>query len=257
MAKYQNDKFNLEDIYKRYFIDKESIHKISKIYNVTSKVIKRIIQKNYPNNEIRNCSEAQKVYFKTHDGVMKGKQHSEESKQKMKENRKMTIGKNNPAWNGGRRISKDGYILIYKPDHPFKNKKVNVIPEHRYIVEKWLRENEPNSKYLISVENHIDKFLDPQVVIHHINGIKNDNSLENLQLVENNSLHIKIHQENPFLNSKTKKICYEDIIEYNKRENNNKNELVKYFNMEWKSIKNRLNDPIRYSRKNLQIVLNK
>lgn len=27
-------------------------------------------------------------------------------------------GSDNPAWIGGRRIDEDGYVLVYKPEHP-------------------------------------------------------------------------------------------------------------------------------------------
>jgi len=258
MAKYKNDEFNLEDIYVRYFTNEESIYKISKIYNVTSKVIKRIIKENFPDDKLRNCSDAQKAYFKTHDGVMKGKHHSEESKQKIREKQIWQKGENNPAWNGGRRVDSDGYILIYQPDHPFTHKDTWVVPEHRLVVEEWLRKTDQYSKYLISIQGKEDKYLDPQIVVHHINSKKKDNRIENLQIVESSSLHIKMHQENPFLNSSTIKLCYEDIIEKIEcNKNINTYNLAKYFKIDSKSIKKRLQNPERYSRKNLGIVLDK
>ncbi|KKL17152.1 hypothetical protein LCGC14_2488410 [marine sediment metagenome] len=81
-------------------------------------------------------------------------------------------GKNNPNWKGGRLITKDGYIEIYKPEHPRANR--GYVLEHRLVMEKSL------GRYLRKEES-----------IHHINGIKDDNRLENLCLC-NNGEHRKI-----------------------------------------------------------------
>ena len=258
MAKHKNSEFDLEDIYKRYFNNDESIYKISKIYSVTSKVIKRIIQENFPNEELRNCSQAQKIYFKTHDSPMKNKHHTEESKQKMSKNQTWQKGENNPAWKGGIRISPDGYVLIYKPNHPFTYKDTYVMPEHRIIIEEYLRINDPNSKYLILIEGKENKFLDPQIVVHHINGKKKDNRIKNLQIIENQSIHAKMHFDNPFLNLITRQICYEDILErIDKNKKINIYNLAKHFKIDSRSINKRLKEPERYSRRNLEIVLDK
>jgi hypothetical protein len=44
-------------------------------------------------------------------------------------------GKNHPNWKGGRKINSQGYILIYSPNHPHKDKS-SYVREHRLIVEK-------------------------------------------------------------------------------------------------------------------------
>ena len=45
-----------------------------------------------------------------------------------------TIGENNPAWNGGKRIC-NNYIIIYKPDHPKSWR--NMVYEHRCVYEQY------------------------------------------------------------------------------------------------------------------------
>lgn len=71
-------------------------------------------------------------------------------------------------------IKKDGYgyIKIFSPNHPFKDKQ-KYVKEHRLVMEK-----------------HIGRFLNPNEVIHHINGIRDDNRIENLKLLPNQATHL-------------------------------------------------------------------
>lgn len=73
-------------------------------------------------------------------------------------------GIKHPNWKGGR-VMTEGYVRIYIPNHPFCGKKGYVL-EHRLIMEKKL------GRYLKSFE-----------IVHHKNGIKNDNRPKNLILV--------------------------------------------------------------------------
>ena len=41
------------------------------------------------------------------------------------------------------------------------------------------------------MEKSIGRFLEPDEVVHHINGIKNDNRIENLMSFKNHSKHSK------------------------------------------------------------------
>ena len=83
--------------------------------------------------------------------------------------------KNNSNWKGGKTKYSDGYIVIKDPLHPFSDKN-GYVREHRLIVEKSL-----------------NRFLDPQEVIHHINGKRDDNRLENLKLFKNDAEHNSFH----------------------------------------------------------------
>jgi len=80
-----------------------------------------------------------------------------------------------PNWNGGK-IKINGYIWIHSPEHPYRNSS-NYVAEHRLIIEQKL-----------------GRFLNPWEVVHHINGIKDDNRIENLKLLQNLGEHNTIHK---------------------------------------------------------------
>ena len=76
--------------------------------------------------------------------------------------RKGKIGGNNK---GGKIKDKFGYVLIWMPKHP--NAKIGgYIHEHRLVM-----------------SNHLGRPLESTEYVHHINAIKDDNRLENLELM--------------------------------------------------------------------------
>ena len=105
---------------------------------------------------------------------------------------------NNPVWKGGRYKRQDGYIAILKPDHPFADTYHGYVLEHRLVVEDYL-----------------GRYLTPSEVIHHKNGKRDDNRLENLELLQSQSYHLSNH----FKHEDMKKI----ISESNKKRLDNGN----------------------------------
>ena len=74
-------------------------------------------------------------------------------------------GKRSYHWKGGRVKDKFGYIQIWKPEHP--NAKIaGYIHEHRLVISESL-----------------GRPLESWEYVHHRNGIKDDNRLENLELL--------------------------------------------------------------------------
>ena len=85
-------------------------------------------------------------------------------------------GADNPMWKGGRR-EHNGYILI-RPEYGYPNTRADgYISEHRYNMEK-----------------HIGRPLKKDETIHHVNGDRKDNRIENLLLLENRH-HVLKHYE--------------------------------------------------------------
>jgi len=80
-------------------------------------------------------------------------------------NYKSRSGKNHYRWNNGRTKHKDGYVLILMPEHP-KAIGGRYVLEHRIVVEKSL-----------------GRYLKTDEIVHHRNGIKDDNRIENLELM--------------------------------------------------------------------------
>lgn len=83
-------------------------------------------------------------------------------------------GKGNPNWKGGEHVNADGYIKIFRPDHPSADP-AGYVYQHRLVMERYCGGNSLEGKR-----------------IHHLNGDKADNRIENLT-IETASSHRLMH----------------------------------------------------------------
>lgn len=85
-----------------------------------------------------------------------------------------------PRWKGGRKVRKDGYVLVVAPEgHPSpadtsKASGTAYILEHRLVMEQQL-----------------GRYLDPAEVVHHIDGNPSNNDPSNLELFASQAEHIR------------------------------------------------------------------
>lgn len=93
-------------------------------------------------------------------------------------------GSNHYNWKGGRRKDGKGYILLYMPDHPNCDKQ-GYIREHIFVL-----------------EGKLGRYLKKGEIPHHINGIKDDNRIDNIELLSTHKEHMVIHNTGNQYNKK-------------------------------------------------------
>lgn len=91
--------------------------------------------------------------------------------EKVMERAKKITGEHSKTWKGGR-MNCEGYTRLLIEIGPAKYE-----AEHRLVMEK-----------------HLGRKLESKEIVHHINGDKTDNRIENLKLVSRGE-HIKIHRK--------------------------------------------------------------
>lgn len=151
------DKTNLKRLYVK---EGQSAIQIGETLGVSNAaVLKALKRYGIP---IRNRSEAGKNKIFTPE-------HLEKLRLEASTLNKGKFGKDHPGWKGDgsakKIIDSYGYVLIRVYDDKEKGK---YIREHRYVMQQ-----------------HLGHILNPWDEVNHINGVKTDNSLENLEVIPN------------------------------------------------------------------------
>ena len=95
-------------------------------------------------------------------------------------------GSDNNLFKGDKILTSNGYIKIYKPDHPLSDKNGRIL-EHRYIAEQILA----TEGQLINING--TNVLNPDLVVHHKDEDKTNNNPNNLIILTEQE-HANIHQ---------------------------------------------------------------
>jgi hypothetical protein len=85
-----------------------------------------------------------------------------------------------PRWKGGRCVSRSGYVFVYCPGHPCSTTN-GYAAEHRRVM-----------------SDALGRKLARNEEVHHIDGNKANNSLDNLSVIKKGKhqrLHAKVHRE--------------------------------------------------------------
>ncbi|MFH2032632.1 MAG: HNH endonuclease signature motif containing protein [Bacteroidota bacterium] len=117
-----------------------------------------------------------------------------------KENRSKYFKNNKNRWKGGRNKTTQGYINIFKPDHPTSinagSSSGKYVLEHRLVMEEKL-----------------GRYLTKDETVHHKNGIKTDNRIENLELwTKNHSCGSRVDDITKFAIEHLKKYAPEILL---------------------------------------------
>lgn len=109
-------------------------------------------------------------------------------------------------WKGGKKKTPAGYVMVLKKEHPRANNNNGYVFEHILLMEK-----------------HIGRYLKKGEVVHHINGIKDDNRIENLKLMTH-AEHTRLHHTGAKRSIETRRKISEKANERYKNERRVTNE---------------------------------
>lgn len=88
-------------------------------------------------------------------------------------------GPGNSGWKGGRKIDPDGYVLVWVENHPHARRPSKRVGQSGYVLE-----------HRLVMEAHLGRYLRPDEVVHHRNGVNDDNRIENLEVYASNAEHL-------------------------------------------------------------------
>lgn len=157
LINYYNKGYTMQEIGQILNMATGKIHKYFHIYNI--EVRPKGTKSKFAKEKLSNSQKGNKYRL--------GTTQSEQTKQKLS-----ILHKKGGI--GHKKKRQDGYIYIYFPDHPKSNKE-GYIMEHDLIMECY-----------------IGRWLNDDEIVHHKNKKRDDNRIENLQLMTFKE-HAKLH----------------------------------------------------------------
>lgn len=129
---------------------------------------------------ISNWMKRHNISRRTASEILRGKKQSPDTIEKRVAQFR---GEKNPNWKGGRRLRSDGYIRILRTTLSIheQNKFASMFDVRGRVLE-----------HRIIMARHIGRALHRWEIVHHKNGIKDDNRLENLELLPKQAGHLTI-----------------------------------------------------------------
>jgi hypothetical protein len=116
-------------------------------------------------------------------------------------------GAKHHGWKGGRYLD-HGYWSILMRSHPHADQD-GYVREHRYLIEQYLLHNDPTHPALV------DGVLSKKWTVHHVNGVKSDNTFSNLELMESHKHHSWMHYKQDIQNLKFEVVRLKMILDRN------------------------------------------
>lgn len=170
---YIEEKLSIRELGRKFGLSPGAISSILTVRGITLRTVSEGLKTKFPQGRFG------KIAGNWHGG--KTRHISTQIRRKDDQPREKYIRKGEEAahWKGGKFQIPQGYIYIYQPDHLYTTKRRYVM-EHRLVMEK-----------------HLGRYLKPNELVHHKNGIKDDNRLENLELLTKGT-HVSKHMQDIF-----------------------------------------------------------
>lgn len=163
-------------LYQKYVVERKAIHTVAEEIGIATgsvyNYLKRFGIKTRDKNDYET-TEKQRAAGRKAGASRRGKKCTEEQIKRMSEAQKGRY-RHKTKYGGFAKQRADGYIAIYAPKHPACTAD-GMVMEHRLVMEE-----------------NIGRYLTENEVVHHKNHKRNDNRIENLQLMTI-SEHARFH----------------------------------------------------------------